>query len=151
MTVCYDTLKLQLQGLLEGESDWIANLANASALLWMSLPDINWVGFYLRRGDQLVLGPFQGKPACTRIAMGVGVCGTAATANQSQRVADVHQFDGHIACDTASNSELVVPIANNDQVVAVLDIDSPQFGRFSEADQQGMEQLAALLAKVYPG
>ncbi|MGS2724723.1 GAF domain-containing protein [Porticoccus sp. GXU_MW_L64] len=151
MNVCYDTLNLQLQGLLEGEPDWIANLANASALLWMSLPDINWVGFYLCRDEQLVLGPFQGKPACTRIAMGSGVCGTAAASNCSQRVADVHQFDGHIACDAASNSELVVPIANSGQVVAVLDIDSPQVDRFSEADQRGMEQLAALLATVYPG
>ena len=148
-TLCYETLRLQLQGLLEGETDWIANLANASALLWMSLPNINWAGFYLRCGDQLVLGPFQGKPACTRIPMGAGVCGTAAVTNRSQRVADVHQFDGHIACDTASNSEVVVPIAHNGEVVAVLDVDSPQFDRFSEADQRGLEQFAAVLADSY--
>ncbi|MCV6606063.1 MAG: GAF domain-containing protein [Porticoccaceae bacterium] len=150
MKVCYDTLRLQLQGLLEGEPDWIANLANSSALLWMSLPDINWVGFYLRRDNQLVLGPFQGKPACTRIEVGHGVCGTAAASRQSQRIADVHQFEGHIACDTASNAELVVPITHNDDVVAVLDVDSPTFDRFSEADQRGLEQLAVLLASRYP-
>ncbi|UTW44796.1 GAF domain-containing protein [bacterium SCSIO 12696] len=150
MSNSYDTLYLQLQGLLENESDWIANLANASALLWMSLPDINWVGFYLRGGNQLVLGPFQGKPACTRIDMGAGVCGTAAANNATQLVADVHQFDGHIACDAASNSELVVPIAVNGNVVAVLDIDSPLLGRFDESDQQGMERLVTLLTAKYP-
>ena len=147
MTACYQTLTQQLQGLLENETDPIANMANASALLWMSLPDINWVGFYLRRGDELVLGPFQGKPACTRIPWGQGVCGTAAASGQTQRVADVHQFHGHIACDGASNSELVIPLMANGEVAAVLDIDSPLFDRFSEIDQAGMEQFANTLAE----
>jgi GAF domain-containing protein len=141
----YGQLKNQLKHLVEGETDSIANLANASALLWMQLKDINWAGFYIRRKDQLVLGPFQGKPACVRIPEGKGVCGTAAATRTTQLVKDVHQFPGHIACDAASRSEIVVPILVNNKVVAVLDIDSPILGRFDEEDQAGLEQFAEVL------
>ena len=123
----------------------IANLANAAALLWEMLPDINWAGFYTLEGDVLVLGPFQGKTACIKIPVGRGVCGTAAAENKTQRVADVHQFPGHIACDGASNSEIVIPLCNNGQIIGVLDIDSPLFNRFSEADQSGLESFAKIL------
>ncbi len=116
----------------------IANLSNVSAILNMELGDINWVGFYLTEGDQLVLGPFQGKPACVRINWGKGVCGTAAATNTVQRIKDVHQFEGHIACDAASNSEIVIPFSINGKVAGVLDIDSPNFDRFSETDQEGL-------------
>ncbi len=149
MTGFYRDMHLQLQGLLDGESDWIANLANTAALLWMHLPEINWAGFYLLKGDQLVLGPFQGKPACTRIAVGKGVCGTAVAERSTQLLADVHQFPGHIACDAASNSEIVVPVVCNGQVVAVLDIDSPVCGRFSEDDRAGLEAVAELLVLAF--
>jgi GAF domain-containing protein len=145
MTEFYQSLTTHLAALLEGEQDTIANLANASALLNEALPDINWAGFYLRRGEELVLGPFQGKVACIRIPMGRGVCGTAAALDQTQRIDDVHQFSGHIACDSASNSEIVIPLHNRGEVVAVLDIDSPVFRRFTPEDQQGLEQCARLI------
>ncbi|ABM24641.1 MULTISPECIES: GAF domain-containing protein [Shewanella] len=137
----YESLNRQALALLEGEDDVVAAMANFSALLNDNLTDLNWVGFYVMRGEQLVLGPFQGKVACTRIPLGKGVCGTAAYTNQTQRVADVHQFDGHIACDSASNSEIVVPVRANGKVIAVLDIDSPSFDRFDEDDQKGLELL----------
>ena len=137
----YESLNRQALALLEGEDDLVAAMANFSALLNDTLTDLNWVGFYVMRGEQLVLGPFQGKVACTRIPLGKGVCGTAAFTNQTQRVADVHQFDGHIACDSASNSEIVVPVRAQGNVVAVLDIDSPIFDRFDEEDQKGLELL----------
>jgi GAF domain-containing protein len=141
----YTELHRSLASLLEGERDWIANLANTSALLWQELCDINWVGFYLLKGDDLVLGPFQGKPACVRIPLGKGVCGSAARARKSIVVQNVHEFDGHIACDTASNSELVVPLIKNDQLLGVLDIDSPRLARFDEQDRIGLENVAAIL------
>lgn len=137
----YESLNSQALALLEGEDDLVAAMANFSALLNDNLTELNWVGFYVMRGEQLVLGPFQGKVACTRIPMGKGVCGTAAQTNQTQRVADVHQFDGHIACDSASNSEIVIPVRADGKVVAVLDIDSPIFDRFDEEDQKGLELL----------
>lgn len=137
----YKSLNRQALALLEGEDDLVAAMANFSALLNDNLTELNWVGFYVMRGEQLVLGPFQGKVACTRIPLGKGVCGTAAFTNQTQRVADVHQFDGHIACDSASNSEIVVPVCAQGNVVAVLDIDSPIFDRFDEEDQKGLELL----------
>ncbi|MBO6227598.1 MAG: GAF domain-containing protein [Shewanella sp.] len=137
----YESLNRQALALLEGEDDLVAAMANFSALLNDNLTELNWVGFYVMRGEQLVLGPFQGKVACTRIPLGKGVCGTAAFTNQTQRVADVHQFDGHIACDSASNSEIVVPVRAQGNVVAVLDIDSPIFDHFDEEDQKGLELL----------
>jgi L-methionine (R)-S-oxide reductase len=141
----YRELAQQLGGLLEGERDPIANAANTSALLFQTLPDINWVGFYfLRGGGELVLGPFQGKPACVRIPLGRGVCGTAAARSQSVLVTDVHEFPGHIACDADSLSELVVPLIRGSEVFGVLDIDSPQRARFDVDDQSGIERIAAL-------
>ncbi|MCP3126930.1 GAF domain-containing protein [Shewanella sp. KJ2020] len=137
----YESLNRQALALLEGEDDVVAAMANFSALLNDNLTELNWVGFYVMRGEQLVLGPFQGKVACTRIPLGKGVCGSAALADQTQRVADVHQFDGHIACDSASNSEIVVPVRAQGKVIAVLDIDSPVFDRFDEEDQKGLELL----------
>ncbi|MGL5391756.1 MAG: GAF domain-containing protein [Shewanella sp.] len=137
----YASLNRQVLALLDGEDDLIAAMANFSALLNEHLTELNWVGFYVLRNDELVLGPFQGKVACTRIPLGKGVCGTAALANQTQRVADVHQFAGHIACDSASNSEIVIPVRAQGKVVAVLDIDSPKFSRFDAADQNGLELL----------
>ncbi|MGL4712896.1 MAG: GAF domain-containing protein [Shewanella sp.] len=137
----YESLNRQVLALLEGEDDLVAAMANFSALLNDNLTELNWVGFYVSRGEQLVLGPFQGKVACTRIPLGKGVCGTAAFTNQTQLVADVHQFDGHIACDSASNAEIVVPVRAQGNVVAVLDIDSPIFDRFDEEDQKGLELL----------
>ena len=136
----YDDLTGEARGLLDGESDPVANAANLSALLYMRLPDVNWVGFYFMRSGELVVGPFNGQPACTRIAVGQGVCGTAMAEQQTQRVADVHAFDGHIACDPNSRSEIVVPLGQ----IGVLDIDSPSPGRFSEADQAGLEKIAAI-------
>lgn len=144
----YSLLCAQLAALTEGETDTVANLANASAALHMNLPDINWVGFYLVRDGQLVLGPFQGKPACRRIAFGKGVCGTAAATGTSQLVKNVHEFSGHIACDAASNSEIVIPVYDEDRLAAVLDIDSPLIGRFTEEDRAGLEQCAQLLGKA---
>ncbi len=148
-TAFYDSLLLQLQALIEGEDDLIANLANASALLNLALEDLNWVGFYLLKSpNELVLGPFQGKPACLRIPVGKGVCGTAVASGQTQRVADVHAFAGHIACDGASNSEIVLPIFDQGRVVAVLDIDSPSLARFDAEDQIGLERVATALEKL---
>ena len=135
----------QVAGLVSGEPDLIANLSNVSALLNDYLADINWVGFYIMRDGELVLGPFQGKVACIRIPVGRGVCGTAAANKTTQRIDDVHAFPGHIACDSASNSELVVPIIVNDNVVAVLDIDSPKRARFTAEVQQEMEDVVNVL------
>ncbi|NMU70354.1 GAF domain-containing protein, partial [Vibrio parahaemolyticus] len=134
----YQRLTKQAVALIESEPDFIANLANLSSLLFMELDDLNWAGFYLTKGEELVLGPFQGKPACVRIPMGRGVCGTAAQTNTIQRVYDVHEFEGHIACDAASNSEIVIPFSINGKVVGVLDIDSPSIGRFNETDEEGL-------------
>ncbi|MBW6523165.1 GAF domain-containing protein [Sphingomonas sp. RHCKR47] len=135
-----------LDALTADEPDAIANMANAAALIGQYLPDLNWSGFYRMVGDGLVLGPFQGKAACIRIAVGTGVCGTAAATRQTQRVDDVHAFPGHIACDAASASELVVPIVHEDRLIGVLDLDSPSPGRFDEDDAAGCERLMALLA-----
>jgi GAF domain-containing protein len=139
----YEDLARLARGLFAGERDAIANAANLSALIWQILPDLNWAGFYFLKGRELVLGPFQGRPACVRIAMGTGVCGAAA-AGQTILVPDVHRFPGHIACDAASNSELVVPLFADGRVIGVLDLDSPLFGRFDEADATGIETLARL-------
>ena len=141
----YKVLCKQLAALTQDVPHTIANLANASALLWQELTDINWAGFYLLQKDILVLGPFQGKPACIEIPMGKGVCGTAAATQTTQLVPDVHQFPGHIACDNASNSEIVVPIYKNSSLFGVLDIDSPLFGRFSAKDQAGLEAFVKTL------
>ena len=140
----YRELALQLSGLLTGERDPIANAANTAALLYHALPGVNWVGFYFLKQGELVLGPFQGKPACVRIALGRGVCVTAAEARRPVVVPDVHVFPGHIACDTASRSELVVPLVEGDTLVGVLDLDSPSAGRFDEDDRAGCENLAAI-------
>ncbi len=141
----YETLQKQLVALVDGEKYHIPNLANASALLWMGLKDINWAGFYLMKDGELVLGPFQGKPACIRIPIGRGVCGTAVAQNRTQLVKDVHMFPGHIACDSASNSEIVIPIRNGEKIVGVLDIDSPVFSRFDKEDQEGLEGFIKIL------
>lgn len=141
----YPLLLAQLAAVTEAERDAIANLANASALLYMSLGDINWAGFYLAREDQLILGPFQGKPACIRIGFGKGVCGTAAAGDTTVVVPDVHAFPGHIACDAASRSEIVVPLRHAGRVGAVLDIDSPFLNRFSQEDREGLERFCAVL------
>jgi len=140
----YQELALQLSGLVTGERDWIANAANTAALLYQALPGVNWVGFYFLKGGELVLGPFQGKPACVRIALGRGVCGAAAEARRPIVVPDVYLFPGHIACDTASRSELVVPLIAGDQLWGVLDLDSPSPARFDEEDRAGCERLAAI-------
>ena len=142
----YRDLLAALDALTTGEADAVANMANAAAAIWQYLPDLNWAGFYRVIGDELVLGPFQGKAACIRIAMGKGVCGTAAATGATQRVDDVHAFPGHIACDAASRSELVVPLVAGDRVIGVLDLDSPMPARFDATDQAGCEALAALLA-----
>ena len=144
--MCDELLLEQLKSLIENERNVIANLANASALLHLSLEEINWAGFYLVEGGELILGPFQGKPACIRIPFGKGVCGTAAQKNQTQLVKDVHEFPGHIACDSASRSEIVIPIHDKKgAVAAVIDIDSPYQARFDEADQRGLELCANVL------
>jgi GAF domain-containing protein len=140
----YELRAAQLQALLAGESDFIANAAQFAAFLFHELESLNWAGFYLARGDELVLGPFQGKVACVRIPFGRGVCGAAAATRQTQRVEDVHAFAGHIACDSASNSELVVPLLKDGRLIGVLDLDSPSLGRFSEVDQRGIEQLCEI-------
>ncbi|MBY7950918.1 GAF domain-containing protein [Vibrio fluvialis] len=144
----YHRLTKQAVALLESEPDMIANLSNLSALLNMELEDLNWVGFYLMRDGELVLGPFQGKPACVRIPAGRGVCGTAVATNSVQRVYDVHEFEGHIACDAASNSEIVIPFSINGEVAGVLDIDSPSVGRFSETDEEGLTFLMTEVEKL---
>ena len=145
----YASLAEELNGLLAGEADMVANAANTAALLFDALPDINWAGFYFLRAregldSELVVGPFQGKPACVRIPLGKGVCGTAAATRKTIVVADVHAFPGHIACDAASQSEIVVPLLKGDTLLGVLDIDSPGLARFDDADRRGLERLAAL-------
>ncbi|SEQ65265.1 GAF domain-containing protein [Pseudomonas sp. NFACC02] len=144
----YRLLAAQLESLLADERDFIANAAQFSAFLYTQLDDLNWAGFYLSRNEELVLGPFQGQIACVRIPFGKGVCGTAAQRRETQRVLDVHAFPGHIACDSASNSELVVPLVKEGRLIGVLDLDSPSLARFSEADQAGIEQLAAIFLKA---
>lgn len=141
----YNQLINQAKSLVSGERDLIANMANISALLFNHLEDVNWAGFYLFKEDQLVLGPFQGQPACIRIPLGKGVCGTSASTRTVQRIADVHQFEGHIACDAASNSEIVIPLVIEDTLIGVLDIDSPIFERFSEEDESGLVEIANIL------
>ncbi|HDR8185461.1 TPA: GAF domain-containing protein [Bacillus cereus] len=143
----YETVIKQLDALLTGEPNVVANLSNASALLNQFLDRVNWVGFYVTEGNQLVLGPFQGMPACVRIPFGRGVCGVAAETKTTQLVADVHQFPGHIACDSASNSEIVVPIVKEGTVIGVLDIDSPEKNRFDEVDQRYLEKFVETLLK----
>ena len=140
----YEQLIAQCQALLHGERHRVANAANLSALLFNSLADINWLGFYFMEGGELVVGPFQGLPACVRIALGKGVCGTAAASRESQLVPDVHAFPGHIACDSASQSELVVPLVKDGEVIGVLDIDSPSLDRFDAVDQAAFERIAGL-------
>lgn len=140
----YEQLASALGALLAGESDFIANAANTAALLFDALPEVNWAGFYFLRGGELVVGPFQGKPACVRIALGRGVCGAAAERRATLVVPDVHAFPGHIACDSASRSEVVVPLIAGQRLLGVLDIDSPAPGRFDERDARGLERLAAL-------
>ena len=144
----YSTLINQVKAILDKERDMIANAANLSAALWMQMTELNWVGFYLMKNGELVVGPFQGKPACTRIALGKGVCGTSAQKRQTLVVPDVHKFPGHIACDCASNSEIVIPLIKDDQVLGVLDIDSPVFDRFDEEDKQGLEEIAKLFVEL---
>src|SRR3954454_19861404 len=145
----YRDLASALEGLVAGEPDPIANMANTAALIWETLPDLNWVGFYRNVGEELVLGPFQGRPACIRISFGSGVCGTAAATRQVQRIDNVHAFPDHIACDSASNSEIVVPIVGADgELIAVLDLDSPTHARFTEEDEAGCVKLAEILARV---
>ena len=147
-TELYSDLAEQLRALLEGENDFIANSANFVSLLFHSLPELNWAGVYLFKDNQLVLGPFQGKPACVRIALGSGVCGTAAQLRQTVLVENVHEFPGHIACDTASNSELVVPIIRNESLVGVVDLDSPNLARFTDEDAQGMNKLVKIFLEA---
>lgn len=144
----YTLLQAQLESLLADERDFIANAAQFSAFLYHQLDDLNWAGFYLNRNEELVLGPFQGQIACVRIPFGRGVCGAAAASRQTQRVEDVHAFAGHIACDSASNSELVVPLLKDGRLIGVLDLDSPSIGRFTEQDQQGVEALAAIFLRL---
>lgn len=141
----YAQLNEALQALIEGETDWIANLANASSILFHTLPDLNWAGFYLLKDDTLIVGPFQGRPACVRIPLGRGVCGTAAMKRKSIVVPNVHEFAGHIACDSASNSEIVVPMIQGDRLLGVLDLDSPRFERFDDEDRKGLEGFVAVL------
>ena len=146
--VFYDLLYRQAEALLRDESDFIANMANLAALLYGAMDRVNWVGFYrLINPQELVLGPFQGNPACVRLKVGQGVCGTSVARRQSIIVPDVHKFDGHIACDSATNSEIVIPLFFKEQVIGVLDIDSPEFDRFDSQDQQELEKIAALLIK----
>ncbi|HMB56831.1 MAG TPA: GAF domain-containing protein [Arenimonas sp.] len=140
----YTQLAAQARGLLQGEPDRIANAANLSALVYHALPDLNWVGFYFWDGKELVVGPFQGMPACVRIALGKGVCGTAAATRTTQRVADVDAFPGHIPCDSASRSELVVPLYRGNDLIGVFDLDSPNLDRFDDDDQRGLETVAAI-------
>lgn len=144
----YRLLASQVQALFADERDFIANAAQFSAFLYNQVDDLNWAGFYLNRNDELVLGPFQGQVACVRIPFGKGVCGAAAATRQTQRIEDVHAFPGHIACDSASNSELVIPLVKEGRLIGVLDLDSPKLGRFSEDDQQGMERLVAIFLEL---
>ncbi|MGH8060892.1 MAG: GAF domain-containing protein [Pseudoxanthomonas sp.] len=146
----YAQLAAQARALVHGEPDRIANAANLAALVYHALPGLNWVGFYFYDGNELVVGPFQGLPACVRIALDKGVCGAAARTRLTQRVADVDAFPGHIACDSASRSELVVPLVHGDGLVGVFDLDSPQPGRFDEEDQQGLEAIARVFLESLP-
>lgn len=141
-------LNVRLKALVADVPHPIANLANAAALLWECLPDINWAGFYLLENETLVLGPFQGKTACIEIPVGKGVCGTAVARNMTLRVPNVHLFQGHIACDSVSNSEIVIPIRVHDRIVGVLDIDSPKYDRFTEEDQRGLEEFVQILSEA---
>jgi GAF domain-containing protein len=143
----YRDLASALEGLVSGEPDPVANMANAAALIWETLPDLNWAGFYRNVGGELVLGPFQGRPACIRIKFGEGVCGAAAATLRVQRVEDVNAFPGHIACDSASASELVVPIVRGGELIGVLDLDSPKVGRFTDEDEAGVAKLGEILSK----
>jgi len=147
-TVMYRDLLSAVDGLTTGEPDGVANMANVAALIWETLPDLNWAGFYRNVDGELVLGPFQGRPACIRIPFGTGVCGAAAATQQVQRVEDVHAFPGHIACDAASVSELVIPIVRDRKLIAVLDLDSPNPARFTEEDEAGCVAVCDLLAKI---
>ena len=144
----YSELASKLHSLLAGERDLIANAANTASLLFHSLPDLNWAGFYFYKEGELVLGPFQGQPACVRIALGKGVCGTAAERRETVVVANVHEFPGHIACDSASNSEIVIPLVKDDRLLGVLDLDSPSFGRFDEEDARGLKSLSAIFLET---
>jgi GAF domain-containing protein len=144
----YRDLASALEGLVAGETDSIANMANAAALIWETLPDVNWVGFYRNVGGELVLGPFQGRPACIRIKFGDGVCGVAAQSREVQRVEDVNAFPGHIACDSASNSEIVVPLVRDGELLGVLDLDSPRTARFTEEDEAGVVKLGEILSRI---
>jgi GAF domain-containing protein len=144
----YRDLASALEGVVSGESDAVANMANAAALIWETLPDVNWVGFYRNVCGELVLGPFQGRPACVRIAFGEGVCGVAAATRRVQRVEDVHAFPTHIACDSASNSEIVVPLIRDGELIGVLDLDSPKTARFTEEDEAGVVRLGEILSGV---
>ena len=144
----YQQMVSQAQGIMSGEKNLIANMANLSAIIFNEMSHVNWAGFYLYDGNELVLGPFQGQPACIRIPIGKGVCGTAASTGQIQLVEDVHAFEGHIACDAASNSEVVVPFYQGDELIGVLDIDSPKLARFDEEDKQGMQQLVDVLCEA---
>lgn len=147
----YDLLESQLRALIADEPDKLANAANFIALLYNAMADVNWMGIYLLRGEELVLGPFQGLAACVRIPLGRGVCGTAAAERQTQRVADVHAFPGHIACDAASRSELVVPLTVGENLIGVFDIDSPKLDRFKAGDQAGIERLCATYCALISG
>ncbi len=144
----YASVVAQSRALVAGEPDLIANLANIASLLYHSLPDLNWAGFYLLKSGELVVGPFQGRPACVRIALGKGVCGTAAARRATVIVENVHEFDGHIACDSASNSEIVVPMVRGNELLGVLDLDSPKFARFDEEDRAGLERVVVELMRV---
>jgi GAF domain-containing protein len=147
----YEELAVQASAMLEGEKDPVGNAANLASLIWHLLPDLNWAGFYFLkpgpRGEELVVGPFQGKPACVRIALGKGVCGVAAERRESVIVPNVHEFPGHIFCDSASSSEIVVPLLDGDRLLGVLDLDSPKLARFDEADRTGLELIAAIWVK----
>ncbi|HEU5237086.1 MAG TPA: GAF domain-containing protein, partial [Pyrinomonadaceae bacterium] len=143
----YDQIASQLSSLLAGERDLIANAANFSSLVFQTLPDLNWAGFYFAKDGELVLGPFQGKPACVRIRVGQGVCGAGAAKCETVIVPNVHEFPGHIACDSASNSEIVVPLMKDSRLIGVLDLDSPLIGRFDEADREGLEKLTRILVE----
>jgi GAF domain-containing protein len=143
----YNYVNMKLTALICEEPDWLANLSNASAVLWLLLDNINWAGFYLYKNGELILGPFQGKPACTHIKLGNGVCGTAAAKLDTQLVKNVHEFPGHIACDSASNSEIVVPIIKNEKLIGVLDIDSPILNRFDETDQKYLEKFVSIIVR----
>ena len=144
----YRDLAQALEALIGDETDAVANMANAAGLIWESLPDLNWAGFYRNVGGELVIGPFQGRPACIRIPFGTGVCGVAAETRQVQRVEDVHAFPSHIACDSASNSEIVLPLIRDGELLGVLDLDSPKHARFDEEDEAGLRKVAEILARA---